>query len=109
MFLTNHILDYTLINVNRKVDFSLTQFADKADFGQENYRERRANVLLENISKLCKEKGISISKLERSTDISNGTIGRWGVSSPTVENVRKVAEFFGVTVDSLIYGVRGEG
>lgn len=66
-------------------------------------------MLLENISKLCKEKGISISKLERSADISNGTIGRWGVSSPTVENVRKVAEFFGVTVDSLIYGVRGEG
>ena len=34
MFLTNHILDYSLINVNRKVVFSLTQFAGKADFGQ---------------------------------------------------------------------------
>lgn len=66
-------------------------------------------MILENITRLCKEKGISIAKLERATDISNGTISRWGICSPTVENVRKVAEFFGVTVDMLIYGPRGEG
>ena len=61
-------------------------------------------MILENINKLCKEKGISLSKLERETGIGNGTIGRWGISSPTVENVRKVAEYFGVTVDALIHG-----
>lgn len=59
-------------------------------------------MILANITKLCKEKGISIAKLERETGISNGTISRWGVSSPTVENVRKVADFFDVTVDALI-------
>lgn len=59
-------------------------------------------MILKRIIQLCKERGISIAKLERETGISNGTIGRWGTSSPTVENVRKVAEFFGVTVDSLI-------
>ena len=59
-------------------------------------------MLLKNITRLCKEKGISIAKLERETDISNGTIGRWGISSPSVENVRKVAEYFGTTVDALI-------
>lgn len=59
-------------------------------------------MLLKNINQLCKAKGISIAKLERETGISNGTIGRWGVSSPTVENVRKVAEYFGITVDALI-------
>lgn len=59
-------------------------------------------MLLENITRLCKEKGISIAKLERETGISNGVICKWGTSSPTVENVRKVADYFGVTVDSLI-------
>lgn len=60
-------------------------------------------MLLTNIRRLCKEKGISISKLEQATGISNGTIGRWGESSPTVENVRKVAEFLDTTVDALIH------
>jgi transcriptional regulator with XRE-family HTH domain len=61
-------------------------------------------MLLKNITRLCKERGISIAKLERETGIGNGTIGRWGISSPSVENVRKVADFFGVTVDALISG-----
>lgn len=59
-------------------------------------------MLLKNISRLCKEKGVSIARLERETKISNGTISRWGTSSPTVENVRKVAEYFGTSVDLLI-------
>lgn len=59
-------------------------------------------MLLKNIARLCKEKGIAISRLEKETGISNGTIGRWGTSSPTVENVRKVAEYLGTTVDALI-------
>lgn len=62
-------------------------------------------MILENINKLCKDNKISIAKLERETGISNGTIGRWGTSSPTVENVRKVADYFGVTVDALITDV----
>ncbi len=59
-------------------------------------------MLLKNITRLCKEKGISIARLERETGISNGTISRWGTSSPTVENARKVAEYLGTTVDELL-------
>ena len=66
-------------------------------------------MILGNITRLCKEKGISIAKLERETDISNGTISKWGVRSPTVENARKVAEFFGVTLDELVRDTGGEG
>lgn len=60
-------------------------------------------MLLKNITRICKEKGIAISRLERETGISNGTISRWGTSSPSVDNVRKVAEYLGTTVDALIY------
>ena len=59
-------------------------------------------MLLENIIKLCKGKGISIAKLERETGISNGTIARWGTSSPKVENLKAVADFLGVSMDSLL-------
>ena len=59
-------------------------------------------MILKNITRLCNQKGISIARLERETGISNGTVGRWGASSPSIDNVRKVADYFGVTVDELI-------
>lgn len=59
-------------------------------------------MLLKNVIKLCEEKSVSIARLEREVGIGNGTISRWGTSSPTVENVQKVAKFFGVTVDELL-------
>ena len=59
-------------------------------------------MILDNIMKLCKEKGVSIARLEREIGIGNGTVARWGTSSPTVDNVRKVADYFGVTVDNLL-------
>ena len=59
-------------------------------------------MILENINRLCKEHGISIAKLERETGISNGTIARWGISSPVISNVKSVADYFDVSVDSLL-------
>ena len=59
-------------------------------------------MIFDRISKLCKEKGVTVAKLERETGISNGTISRWSTSSPTVDKLRKVADYFGVSVDSLI-------
>lgn len=59
-------------------------------------------MLLENIIRLCRKRRLSISRLERETGISNGTISRWGRVSPTVENVQKVARYLGTTVDALL-------
>lgn len=59
-------------------------------------------MILNNISTLCKEKGISIARLERELGFGNATIRGWANSSPNVDNLKKVADFFGVTVDSLI-------
>lgn len=60
------------------------------------------NLILDNIQKLCKERGISVARLERELGFGNATIRGWGSSSPNVDNLKKVADFFGVTVDSLI-------
>ena len=59
-------------------------------------------MLLENIRRLCSKKPVSIAKLERATGIGNGTIRRWDKSSPSIENVQKVADYFGVTVNDLL-------
>lgn len=59
-------------------------------------------MILERITELCRKNRITVAKLERETGISNGAISRWAKSSPTVGNLRKVADYFGVSVDYLI-------
>lgn len=59
-------------------------------------------MIFTNILDLCRERGISIAKLERETGLGNATIRGWATSSPTVEKLKAVADYFGVTVDSLL-------
>lgn len=58
--------------------------------------------LIENIIALCKKKGITLSALERNVGFSNYTIAKWKNCSPRVENLKKVADYFGVSVDALL-------
>ena len=59
-------------------------------------------MIYERISRLCAEKKLPIYKLEKEVGISNGTIARWATSSPTVDNLAKVADRLGVSVDYLL-------
>lgn len=59
-------------------------------------------MIYKNVSCLCKQRGISIAKLEKETGLGNGSIGRWRESSPRVESLAAVAAFFGVTVDYFL-------
>ena len=59
-------------------------------------------MIFTNIENLCKEKNISIAKLEKEIGLGNATIRKWKTVSPNVEKLKLVADFFGVTVDSLI-------
>lgn len=59
-------------------------------------------MILENIYALCKKNGISVFALEKAVGIGNGTIARWGKSSPRVDRLQSVAKYFGVTVDDLL-------
>lgn len=61
-------------------------------------------MILENIKNLCKTRGITVAEVERSTGIANGAIGKWGTKIPRVDNLKSVADFFGVTVDELLRG-----
>lgn len=59
-------------------------------------------MIYANISRLCKKRGISIAKLERETGLGNATIRNWNTSSPTVDRLKVVADYFEVTVDALL-------
>ena len=54
------------------------------------------------IKKISKNKKISIAKLEEKSKLSNGSISKWNKSTPSIKNLKKVADYFGVTLDSLI-------
>ena len=57
------------------------------------------------IKSLCKQERISIHRLEDELGLGINTIVSWkGRTSPTFENVVKVADYFGVSLDWLVYG-----
>ncbi|GAB3797199.1 hypothetical protein GCM10028868_18050 [Virgibacillus kimchii] len=56
---------------------------------------------MKKIKMLCDEKNITFAELERKIGISNGQIRRWDNSSPKLENVKKVADYFKVSLDYL--------
>ena len=59
-------------------------------------------LIYQNVLRFCEERGISLARLERETGIGNGTISRWKTSFPRVDILKKVADYFGVSVDSLL-------
>lgn len=59
-------------------------------------------MLLRKIRKLCSERDTNISEVERKCGLANATIRRWENSSPSADNLAKVADHFGVSVDYLL-------
>lgn len=59
-------------------------------------------MILCNVKNLCAIKGITLAALERAMDFGNGSLKKWATSSPSVDKVKKVADYFGVTVDELL-------
>lgn len=59
----------------------------------------------ERIKKICKEKNIAISQLEKDLKLSNGYInGKRKREFPT-DRLSKIAEYLDVTTDYLVYGI----
>lgn len=54
------------------------------------------------IKKLASEKHISISQLERTLGLSNGSVSKWDKSKPNSKYLEKVADYFGVSTDYLL-------
>lgn len=59
-------------------------------------------TLVDNIKRLCEQAGISISKLGTDLGFGNGAIYNWDKSSPSVDKILKVANYFNVSVDLIL-------
>lgn len=62
--------------------------------------------LYERIKVLCKEKGVSIGRMEMDTGIDRKTVHRWRDDSvvPRQSSLQVVADYLGVTCAHLVYG-----
>lgn len=58
----------------------------------------------ENILKICKERGVSVYRLEKSTGLSHGYISKLDKSKPASDKLQKIADFFGVSIEQLLSG-----
>ena len=59
-------------------------------------------MIYEKIVELCREKNISVSRLEKEAGLGNATVRGWKESDPTAKNLKAVADVLGVTVDFLL-------
>ncbi|HFI0790083.1 TPA: helix-turn-helix domain-containing protein [Streptococcus suis] len=56
----------------------------------------------ELIKELVRERHISVAQLERTLDLSNGSISKWAKSKPNTEPLEKVAAYLDTSVDYLL-------
>lgn len=58
--------------------------------------------IYDKIKSICEEKGMSVRQLESAAGLKNGAISKWNDSSPTIKNLKAVADVLKVKVDKLI-------
>lgn len=64
--------------------------------------DKTSPEILEKIKSLANENNITISELEKKTNLGNGTISRWDKRTPGVDKIQKVADYFDVSTDYLL-------
>lgn len=58
--------------------------------------------LLDRIKLLASTHQMTLAELERKLDFSNGSLRKWGTSTPSGDKIEKVADFFDVSTDYLL-------
>jgi transcriptional regulator with XRE-family HTH domain len=59
-------------------------------------------MIFEKVQSIAGKKGLSIAEVEKRAQIGNGTIAKWKTSSPTIDNLTKVAKVLEVSIYSLL-------
>lgn len=65
-------------------------------------------TVFERIENLRNNAGISQGKLEKELGFSNGSISKWKTSTPNPERLKKLADYFNVSVEYLMTGTKPE-
>lgn len=64
--------------------------------------------MLAKIKELCKKENISITALESKLGFGKCTISKWETSNPTVDKLKKVADYFGVPIEYFLKEENGK-
>lgn len=60
----------------------------------------------ERIREKCQEHNINLPKLEAELGFGKGTISKWDKSAPSIDKLIKVADYFKISLDDLVYNIR---
>lgn len=60
------------------------------------------SMIYTNIKREAGKKNMSIRHIEQTAGLSNGSVAKWNVVSPSVENLKKVADLLGVKIEKLL-------
>lgn len=58
-------------------------------------------TILDTIKSIAKVKGITISTIEKGSDIGNGVINKWDTTYPRTDILNQVADYLNVSIDLL--------
>lgn len=59
-------------------------------------------MIYKRVLQLCDERKITVARLEKECSLGNATVRGWEHSSPRLETLMKVANYFGVPVEYFL-------
>lgn len=59
-------------------------------------------MIYDNIKKIAKNRNISIYRIEKDLNFSNGLISKWNKSTPTINLLKQVADYLSVSLEELL-------
>lgn len=59
-------------------------------------------MLYDNVKAICDKKKVSVGKMEKDLEFSNGSVCKWNENEPGVRKVQKVADYLGVPIEKLL-------
>lgn len=60
------------------------------------------NIIVDSIKKLCKDKNITVSQLEKETGLSQGLVSKWMNTTPSLDKIINIADYFHVSIDEVV-------
>lgn len=59
-------------------------------------------LIYDRLKEVCKEKGTSAASVEKQAGLGNGAVTKWNDFSPTVKNLKAVADVLGVPIEYFL-------
>lgn len=64
----------------------------------------KTESIVESIKRLCKNRNITLTKLEEDLSMSQGLISRWTRTDPSLSKIINIADYFNISLDDLVRG-----